>query len=291
VSALASGQPPHQPTFAPATARLELAQAIASRDNPLTARVLVNRVWAQHFGAGLVRTPSNFGLRGEMPTHPGLLDYLALRFVDEGWSIKKLHRWIMLSSTYRQSSVAGDESLGRDPENRLLGRMNRRRLDFEALRDSLLSIAGRLDTTAGGPGFDLNAANAHRRTVYALVDRQGLPGMLPTFDFASPDTHCPARYTTTVPQQALFMMNGPLVVEMARAFAARVDVQAIAEPADRAARMIELAWCRPATEREISLAVEFVAADQPAARSDGSLSSWEALAQTLLLANEFTHVE
>ena len=205
--------------FAVGGGRFDLAQAIVSRDNPLTARVAVNRVWAHHFGAGLVRSPSNFGLRGQPPTHPELLDYLAQRFMDEGWSIKKLHRWIMLSSVYQQASEDRADYRARDPENRLLWKMNRRRLDFEALRDSLLSAAGRLDRSIGGPSVDLNASEANRRTVYGLIDRQGLPTMLPTFDFASPDAHSAERYSTTVPQQALFLMNSPLLAEMARSFA------------------------------------------------------------------------
>ena len=185
----------------------------------MTARVIVNRVWAHHFGAGLVRTPSNFGLRGEAPTHPELLDFLAARFMDEGWSIKKLHRTIMLSSVYQQSSRDVPRYRELDPENRLLWKMKRRRLDFEALRDSLLAAAGRLNLAVGGPSEDLSDPSARRRTIYGRIDRQGLPGMLPTFDFASPDTHSPERYSTTVPRQALFLMNGPLAIEMARAFA------------------------------------------------------------------------
>jgi hypothetical protein len=271
--------------------RLELARAIVDRNNPLTARVAVNRVWAHHFGAGLVRSPSNFGLRGEMPTHPELLDYLALRFMDEGWSIKKLHRWIMLSRVYQQASRDRDDYRRRDPENRLLWRMNRRRLDFEALRDSLLVAAGRLDRTLGGPSVDLAVSTANRRSVYGLVDRQGLPGMLPTFDFASPDAHTPERYTTTVPQQALFLMNSPLAAELARSFAGRADVKSLENPAMRVARLIHLAWGRPVTERELTLALEFLARDQSASAPEGALDPWAALAQTLLLANEFSYVD
>ena len=149
-----------------------------------------------------MRSPSNFGLRGEAPTHPELLDYLAARFMDNGWSIKRLHRWILLSHTYQQGN--GDEvARSRDPENRLFGRMNRRRLDFEALRDALLVTAGRLDRTLGGPSVELLAPGANRRTVYGLIDRQGLPGMLATFDFASPDTHSPQRYSTTGSKHAV----------------------------------------------------------------------------------------
>ena len=279
-------------SFPASTARLHLARAIASRDNPLTARVLVNRVWGHHFGAGLVRAPSNFGLRGQAPTHPDLLDYLAVRFMDEGWSIKKLHRLIMLSSTYTQSSQGSSEIVERDPENRLWGRMNRRRKDFEALRDSLLAAAGVLDLATGGPSVSLAEPANRRRTVYALIDRQGLPGMLPTFDFASPDTHSPERHATSVPQQALFLMNSPLVVSLARSFAARPDIQSLRESASRAGRMIEIAFERPATEGEIGLATEFVARDAATATAGSeTLTSWEALAQALLLSNEFVYVD
>jgi hypothetical protein len=276
--------------FAPNQGRLDLARAIVDRDNPLTARVLVNRVWANHFGAGLVRTPSNFGLRGQEPTHAELLDHLAGRFVEEGWSIKKLHRWIMLSSVYRQSSRYRADCATADPENRLLWRMNRRRLDFEALRDSMLAVAGRLDTSAGGPSFDLTAAGANRRTVYALVDRQALPGMLPTFDFASPDTHSPERYTTTVPQQALLMMNSPLITDLARAFAARPDVKGIAAPSPRAAYMLELARSRAPSKHEIEQVLKFIAEEQ-AEKPDQAFDAWESLAQVLLLSNEFSYVD
>ncbi len=281
----------HRQPFVVGSGRLELAQAVASRDNPLTARVLVNRVWGYHFGAGLVRTPSNFGLRGQPPTHPELLDYLAARFMDEGWSIKKLHRWIMLSGTYQQSSRDRADQQVRDPENRLLWKMNRRRLDFEALRDSLLMAAGRLDLSLGGPSIDLTLPTANRRTIYGLIDRQGLPGMLPTFDFASPDTHSPERYTTTVPQQALFLMNGPLAAEWTRSFVQRADVKDLADPPQRVARMVAIAWGRSPTQREKQWALEFIERDRATNPGGDTLDAWEAFAQTLLLANEFSYVD
>lgn len=273
-----------------ASARLDLARAIATRDNPLTARVIVNRVWAHHFGAGLVRTPSNFGLRGEVPTHPDLLDFLATRFVDEGWSIKKLHRTMMFASVYQQSSRDEPRYRELDPENRLLWKMNRRRLDFEALRDSLLAAAGRLNLSLGGPSEDLSDLNARRRTIYGRIDRQALPGMLPTFDFANPDTHSPERYSTTVPRQALFLMNGPLAIETARAFAGRNDVKMAGDASQRAERMMRIAWGRTPSPEEIALALEFIARHESASPPDGALNAWEALAQTLLLSNEFAYV-
>ena len=146
---------PDRKPFEHKSGRLEMAQAIASKDNPLTARVFVNRVWAGHFGTGLVRTPSDFGLRSEAPSHPELLDYLARTFMDDGWSIKRLHRRIMLSSVYQQSSEHRPELAARDPENRLLWRMNRRRLDWEASRDTLLAAAGDLDRAVGGPAVEI----------------------------------------------------------------------------------------------------------------------------------------
>src|SRR5262249_22244613 len=156
--------------------------------------------------------PSDFGLRGEPPTHSELLDYLATSFMDNGWSLKKLHRLIVLSNTYRQAS-AGDPRLATvDADNRLLARNNRRRLDFEQMRDALLAVTGKLDFTAGGASVDLTKTPfSQRRTVYGFIERQNLPGMFRTFDFASPDASSPQRYTTTVPQQALFLMNSPFV--------------------------------------------------------------------------------
>jgi len=225
--------PPHRETWTGGSGRQELAQAIASKTNPLTARVFVNRVWLYHFGAGLVRTPSDFGKQGERPTHPELLDYLASTFMAGGWSLKKLHRQIMLSATYQQScdppsQKASDKALAADPENRLLWHMNRRRLEFEAMRDNLLCVAGTLDARAvGGPSVDLwTEPFPRRRTLYGFIDRQNLPGVFRTFDLASPDATSPQRFVTTVPQQALFFLNSPFVAQQARALAARPDLAA-----------------------------------------------------------------
>ncbi len=183
--------PVRQP-FQHGSGRLELAEAIASADNPLTARVLVNRVWLHHFGSPLVATPSDFGLRSDPPTNPELLDYLASRFVAEGWSIKKLHRLIMLSATYRQSSDNNLAYAKIDPGNQLYWRMNRQRLEFEAMRDTFLTISGKLDLTMGGHAVDITEAGSTRRTVYGYVDRQNLPDLFRAFDFASPDSTSPA---------------------------------------------------------------------------------------------------
>ncbi len=275
--------------FKKGSGRLELAQAIASKDNPLTARVLVNRVWAWHFGKGLVRTPSDFGTRGEPPTHPELLDWLAATFMEEGWSVKKLHKLILLSSTYRQASDGNEKAAQADPENRLLGRMNRQRLDFEAMRDGLLAAAGRLDVRSGGPAVDLTRAPfSTRRSVYGFIDRQNLPGLFRTFDFASPDASTAQRYTTTVPQQALFLMNSPFVVEQARHFVSRPDVAARPTDAAKIDRLYRLAYGRAAAPDEVELGRRFLA---EAARAPAKLSPWEQYAQVLLLSNEFMFVD
>ena len=248
-----------RPEWKANSGRLELAQAIASPKNPLTARVFVNRVWMQHFGAGIVRTPSDFGKQGERPTHPELLDYLASRFM-KGWSIKNLHRMILLSSTYQQSSDINPKSFEADPENRLLWRVNRRRLDMEQLRDSLFFASGRLDTkTVGGPSVELwTAPFSSRRAVYGRVERQNLPGTFRTFDFASPDATSPQRFQTTVPQQALFLMNSPLAVAQARALASRPEVVAKLDVSARIRQVYLLLFDRLPTADEASLGLGYL---------------------------------
>ncbi|MBU6401332.1 MAG: DUF1553 domain-containing protein, partial [Verrucomicrobia bacterium] len=250
---------PERKPFQHGSGRLELAEAIASPSNPLTARVLVNRVWLHHFGAGLVRTPSDFGMRSDPPTHPALLDYLAGWFMSEGWSIKQLHRLIMLSSVYQQSSDDNVAYAQSDPGNRWLWKMNRRRLDFEAMRDSMLAIVGRLDLQAGGQPVEVIAApSVPRRTVYGFIDRQNLPGLLRAFDFASPDSSSPQRYDTTVPQQALFLMNSPFVNRQARSWLARPGFKTQRTDAGRVRFLYELAYQRTPSPAELALALRFV---------------------------------
>ncbi len=281
--------------FVKGSGRLELAEAIADRNNPLTARVLVNRVWLHHFGAGLVRTPSDFGLRGDPPTHPQLLDWLASAFMDEGWSIKKLHRLILLSNTYQQANNDDPRLLQMDPDNRLLARMNRQRLDFEAMRDSLLFVAGRLDLKMGGRAVELTAAPfTARRTVYGFIDRQNLPGLFRTFDFASPDTSTPQRFATTVPQQALFLMNSPFVIEQARHFVQRPEVAGQTKDEEKIKAMYKLAYGRPADADEIALGLRYLAdgrQDEKEKKAGLHQSAWERYAQVLLLSNEFAFVD
>jgi hypothetical protein len=249
--------------FVRGSGRLELARAIASPENPLTARVIANRIWLHHFGAGLVRTPSDFGTRSEPPSHPELLDFLARRLVAERWSLKGLHRLIMLSSAYRQASAEDPERFRLDPENRWLSRMSRSRLDFEALRDTLLAASGRLDLVIGGRPVELLVQPfSGRRSVYGFIDRQILPGVLRIFDFANPDQHSPQRYSTTVPQQALFFLNSPFVIEQAIALARRHEA---AEPAEERVRALYAAlFQRRPSARELESALRFLAAAAPA---------------------------
>jgi hypothetical protein len=208
------------PCFVHGSGRLELAQAITSEQNPIAARVMVNRVWQHLFGEGLVRTPSDFGIRGDLPTHPELLDTLAAGF-RRTWSIKRLIRQMVLSETYRQSSADRPAARAKDPENKLLWRMPRRRLDFESLRDSMLATAGKLDSALGGQPISITAIPVDpRRTIYAMIERERPLALLKTFDVADPEQHSPQRYQTTVPQQGLFLLNSPFIGEMAQSIAA-----------------------------------------------------------------------
>jgi hypothetical protein len=280
--------PEDRKPFADGSGRLDLAKAIASKDNPLTARVMVNRVWMYHFGQGLVRTPGDFGLRGDPPTHPELLDYLATDFMENGWSVKNLHKAIMMSATYRRSSEAGAKPQAIDPVNRLLAHQNRQRLDFEALRDSLLWAAGRLDEKQGGAAVEITTAPfSARRSVYGFIERQNLPGLFRTFDFASPDASTPQRHTTTVPQQALFLMNSPFVVEQAKALAARPDVTARTTTEERIGYLYRLLYGRAPDAEEVGLGKRFV----ESAGTEKALSPWEKYCQVLLLSNEFDFVD
>ncbi len=244
--------------FSDGSGRRELADAIASEANPLTARVMVNRVWAWHFGAGLVDTPSDFGTRSAAPSHPELLDWLARYFVEQGWSLKQLHRQMLLSAAYRQDSVAHNAvALDADPENRLLWRFNAHRLDFESLRDALLFTSGALDPAIGGRPVELaKEPYPTRRTLYGRVDRQFLPAVFRVFDFPNPDMHSPTRIDTTVPQQALFLMNSPFVQQQARVFAAAAA--SAAADAGRVAWLYQRAYQRVPTEEEAARALEFI---------------------------------
>jgi len=275
--------------FTNGSGRLELARAIASTNNPLTARVYVNRVWLHHFGAGLVRTPGDFGVRTEAPLHRALLDYLAATFMERGWSTKQLHRLIVLSATYQQSSDASPKNLAADPENHYFDHMNRRRLDFESLRDTLLAASGKLDLRTGGLPVDLvSEPFPTRRTVYGLIDRQNLPGVFRTFDFANPDTSNQGRFFTTVPQQALFLMNSPFVIQQAQQLVQREEVARARTDRERITALYELLWQRPPEPSEIRQAEQFLALPSP---TKATLTPLAKYAQVLLLSNELMFVD
>jgi mono/diheme cytochrome c family protein len=275
-----------RPTFHDGSGRVELARAIASQDNPLTARVLVNRVWMHHFGTPLVRTPSDFGLRSETPSHPALLDHLASSFMMSGWSIKALHRRIMLSSTYQQESNDRDDGLKTDPENALLWKYPRRRLDFEALRDALLAVSGRLSGQIGGPSVnDLTGPTSTRRTVYGFIDRLNLPGLYRTFDFPDPNATSPKRDGTTVAPQALFLMNNPFVITAAKELLKRPEVNPLTDVEQRVSGLYRVLYLREPDRDEMSAAHGYLATN------NYSATGWERLAQALMLANEFAFVD
>ena len=306
------------PIFTKGSGRLELANSIADRNNPLTARVMVNRIWQHHFGVGLVRTASNFGLLGEPPTNPELLDYLAKQFVDQGWSLKTMHRQIMLSATYQMSSARNAHNDEIDPDNRYVWRASRRRLEIEAWRDAMLAVTDKLDLTIGGPSVSLSSAENRRRTYYAAVSRHDLDSMLRLFDFPDPNATTDARMATTVPLQQLFVLNSEFMIQQAKAFAARLQCDPKESDADRIKHAYLLVDSRPPTEAELALGLAFlrgpkqpgiapdtggalssgtpptapvIPAAKPAAQSASRLTRWEQYSQALLSANEFLYVD
>ncbi len=272
--------------FEKGSGRLELAQAIVTDARSLTARVIVNRVWQNHFGAGLVRTPSDFGRQGDRPTHPQLLDDIAARFVANGWSLKWLHREFVLSAAYRQSSRTSDlAKVSRDPDNRWLARASRRRLEIEAWRDAVLAVSGGLDDTIGGPPLDINRGDNVRRTIYASIKRRELPDLLRLNDFPDPTTHSAGRIPTTTPLQQLFVLNSDFMRLRSSALAQRLQ-SVSANDADRIRAAYPILYARMATEKEVRLGTAYLS-EGGADRQE----AWRQYAQVLLGSNEFLYVE
>ncbi|MEK6238954.1 MAG: PSD1 and planctomycete cytochrome C domain-containing protein [Planctomycetales bacterium] len=275
--------------FTKGSGRLELAEAVADPNNPLTARVFVNRVWMQHFGRALVRTPSNFGSLGEEPTHPELLDWLTATFIESGWSVKGLHRAIMSSAAYRMSSDMNKDAFSKDGDNRLVWRMNPRRLDVESWRDALLAVTGELDQTSGGPPID--NVNNLRRTLYFKVSRAGdrfsTDEFLRLFDFPMMRATVAKRPTSIVPQQFLFMMNSEFMYRRAETLVARLTKEA-PDDEQRIDRAYRLLYGRSPTSQEVAIGTAFVNAD---GESSQVAARWRQYAQVLLSANEFMYVQ
>ena len=265
--------------------RLDLANAITQQSAPLAARVIVNRIWLEHFGRGIVETPSNFGQLGARPSHPGLLDDLAARFIQNGWSLKWLHREIVTSATYLQSSVSREAELENDPDNRWLWRMNRRRLMFEPWRDAMLSATGELDRSLGGPAQKVDDPSNVRRTLYASIHRRDMPQMLQIHDFPAPIAHSPRRVSTITPLQGLYVLNSDFIQLRAE----KLSLQFEKLPT-LAARVDAMHWRllgRSATQQEQELAKEFLG-EQAA---DLGSEAWRQYSQAMLGCNEFLFID
>jgi hypothetical protein len=293
-----------QPAIREGSGRRELAEWIASRDNPLTARVMANRVWLHLVGRGLVVTPDNFGASGQPPSNPALLDHLAVTFVENGLSVKKLIRTIVLSRAYQLSSQFDEHNFEADPDNVLVWRMPKHRLEAEALRDTMLALAGRLDFTppkgspvarggegnisfrfrGAGPGGDGSATDTHR-TVYTAIVRDGLPEMLTVFDFPDPSLIIGERATTTIPAQALYLLNNPFVIRQAEGLADRLLTSGD-DDAGKLTRCYQLCYSRPPSARELSNAQKFI---EEYGRTHSRRSTWAALCQALFASAEFSH--
>jgi hypothetical protein len=311
-----------KPFPGPGSGRLELAKAVTDPANPLVARVLVNRLWQHHFGAGIVRTPDDFGKQGQPPTHPELLDWLAAEFVQptwaspgrepgEAWSIKHMHRLMVLSAAYRQASRTTPElaaqSATADPINKLLHRQNVRRLEAEAVRDSILFVSGRLDRTMGGPGVPPHLTphqvgrgrpktsgpldGVGRRSLYLQVRRNFLNPMFVAFDYPTPFTTIGRRGTSNVPAQALAMLNNPFVLQQAELWANRVLAEPGRTPDQRVRAMYEAAFGRPPSADELDATTGFVANLAKEYGRPDHPKAWADLAHVLFNAKEFIFVE
>ena len=287
---LLTGEP--APKYKKGSGRLQLAMAITDPKNPLLARVIVNRVWMHHFGRAIVRSPSNFGTLGQRPSHPQLLDYLAYNLIQNKWSLKWLHRTIMLSEAYQLSSQLSGKAFGVDGDNRSIWRMNPRRMDVESWRDSLLSVTGELDSKMGGPSVG-DLLGSKRRTLYSRTSRTGdqfrSDLFLRLFDFPIPRATIAKRVTSTVPQQYLFMMNSPFMVARAKAFTKRLHSERKSND-KRITRAYQLLFSRDPKSEEMQLGLEFLTSAAET-KENAKLTVWEQYAQVLLSSNEFLFVK
>jgi hypothetical protein len=270
--------------FVTGSGRLELARALIEEAAPLTARVMVNRVWKHHFGRGLVDTPSEFGNLGDKPSHPELLEDLTARFIEHGWSIKWLHREILNSATWQQSSVA-PQSEHLDPDNKLLARMPRRRLDWESWRDAILTATGSLDLRLGGPALLISDDANSRRSLYGASNRQDMSPMLRIHDVPDPGAHSPWRTETITPLQGLFALNSPFILKQADVLGRRLQNHPAPEVSARVKTAYARLFQRAPTEKELGLARRFLAG------RESDPTAWSQYAQALLAANEMLFVD
>ncbi len=285
---------PDETPFGAGSGRVELARYIVSTENPLTARVMANRLWLQLTGRSLIESPSDLGIRSPQPTQLALLDQLAVTLsIDQQWSMKSFIRTVVSSRVYQQSSQHRADCAEVDPENFLYWKMNRRRLEFEPFRDTLLVRVGQLDRHLYGPSETIETASySHRRTVYAYIDRQNLPQVFRTFDAASPDNHTPIRAQTSVPQQGLYLLNSEFVSDLAQQFAQRGQ-QAASIPSAQAGWMFSQLFCRAPTAAEQTLMNEFLqaATDDPLDGAATQSTPLVQLAGALLAANELAYID
>ncbi len=273
--------------------RLGMAKAIIAKDNPLTRRVIVNWIWQNHFGQGLVKTPDDFGTRGRPPTHPELLDYLAIAFEEDGWSIKAMHRRIMKSDVYHQASVERAECRNADPDNDLLWRMPRRRLELEAMRDATLFVSGELDTHMGGRPIDLATTPVNpRRSVYGFINRDIVSSFSSTFDGANPNACTAKRPDTNVPQQTLFALNSDFIQDRAVKLAESSRVATVdAEVTQRVGWLYQRVLARQPADDELNAAAQFINAAGTRSNGASGTDPWSQLAHVLLASNEFVFVD
>lgn len=275
----------HEPAaFATGSGRLDLARSMFRDSSPLVARVFVNRVWRHHFGRGLVETPSNFGTLGQKPSHPQVMDELAARFIESGWSLKWLHREILNSATYQQSSNANPQQVAADPDNIWLSRMPRRRLEVEAWRDGMLAASGALVTRIGGAPGDLSDANYTRRTIYGTVKRRELNDLLRLFDFPDPTGHSPARLETTTPLQQLYVLNSVFIGQQARVLAQRVRAEHPQDVSAQIQRAHLLLFCQTISNTQLARSQEFLTPTPTDAL-------WQQYLEVLLAANATQFVD
>lgn len=282
-------QPEPAAGFQHGSGRRELADSMLQNSSGLIARVIVNRIWHQHFGAGLVKTPSDFGAQGDRPTHPELLEYLAYEFVAHGWDLKWLHREILLSATYHQSSSYRADAANIDPANELLWRMNRRRLDIEMWRDAMLSATGKLDLNMGGPSQPIDDAANMRRTIYAKIEREEMNSILRMHDFPEASSHSPKRDPTTTPLQQLFVLNSAWIKQQAENLWERL--KSVESADQRIDDCYQLLFSRRVTTHELELAHAFLQDDQSIEATQTSEAKWKLYLQALLGLNELHFVD